>query len=216
MLIRSFGYISLFIIVLIVTQVNHIRAYSIDIEPEDKQCFIVTAAVGVSITGSYEVISPQPRPIFVQLEGPMHESSMIHYQSKRGDKGDEKDFSEGSFSLDVKASGDYALCISNGHDGISDGELKTVAFNFRATDANQQDYEYSGIQSELLALKEGLDFLKDHQSYMNQREDVHKQTLESINTRVLCWTILEAVILLSMSIWQITYIRNFFETKRRV
>jgi emp24/gp25L/p24 family/GOLD len=189
------------------------NSYSIDIEPEDKQCFIVTAAVGVSITGSFEVISPNPKPLVVTLTG---SDEYIHYTSKYDGKGEDKDYSEGSFSLESKNSGDYVLCLSNGENGNSDGEIKTVAFNFRATDANQQDYEYSGIQSELLALKEGLDFLKDHQSYMNQREDVHKETLESINMKIFCWTILEAVILLGMSIWQITYIRNFFETKRRV
>ena len=58
--------------------------------------------------------------------------------------------------------------------------------------------------------------LKDHQSYMNQREDMHKLTLESINVKVICWTVLEAVILLAMAAWQISYIRSFFETKRRL
>jgi len=33
---------------------------------------------------------------------------------------------------------------------------------------------------------------------------------------VLCWTILEAVILIAMTVWQIYYISSFFETKRRL
>ena len=72
------------------------------------------------------------------------------------------------------------------------------------------------LQSELADLKEGLELLKDHQSYMNQREDVHKATLESVNTKVLCWTVLEAVILVAMAMWQTLYIRSFFEIKRRL
>lgn len=190
-----------------------VTPYSIDIEPEEKQCYIVQAAVGVSITGSFEIITGDPKVVVVTLTGP---DKYIHYTSKYDGKGEDKDFSEGSFSLEAKLNGDYTFCIQNGEEGRGDGFTKTIAFNVRATDANQQDYEYSGLQSELLALKEGLDFLKDHQSYMNQREDVHKESLESINTKILCWTILEAVILLAMSVWQITYIRSFFETKRRV
>ena len=65
-------------------------------------------------------------------------------------------------------------------------------------------------------LSEGLELLKDHQSYMNQREDVHKDTLDSINVKLLCWTVLESVILVSMALWQIVYIRSFFEIKRRI
>jgi hypothetical protein len=91
-----------------------------------------------------------------------------------------------------------------------------VAFNFRAVANGQKDYEYAGLDSELAALRLGLDSLRDHQSYMNQRENVHKMTLESINTKVLCWTILEAVILIAMTVWQIYYISSFFETKRRL
>jgi hypothetical protein len=49
-----------------------------------------------------------------------------------------------------------------------------------------------------------------------QREDVHKITLDSISMKVMCWTVLEAVILVAMSFWQIMYIRSFFETKRRL
>jgi len=188
-------------------------SYSIEIEPEEKQCFVVQAAIGVSITGSFEIISDDPKPVVVTLTGP---DKYIHYTSKYDGKGEEKDFSEGSFSIEAKQNGDYVFCIANGEAGRSDGLTRTIAFNVRATDSNQQDYEYSGLHSELLALKEGLDFLKDHQSYMNQREDVHKQTLESIDTKILTWTVMEAVILLAMSVWQIAYIRSFFETKRRV
>jgi p24 family protein beta-1 len=201
------------ILVILINICVLVTSYSIEIESGEKLCYIVQAAVGVSITGSFEVITGDPKMIVVALTGP---DKYIHYTSKYDGKGEDKDFSEGSFSLEAKLNGDYTFCIQNGEEGRSDGVTKTIAFNVRATDANQQDYEYSGLQSELLALKEGLDFLKDHQSYMNQREDVHKESLESINTKILCWTILEAVILLAMSIWQITYIRSFFETKRRV
>lgn len=57
---------------------------------------------------------------------------------------------------------------------------------------------------------------KDHQSYMNQRETIHKGTLESINNKVLFWTILEALALLLMAYLQIQYIANFLETKRKM
>lgn len=190
-------------------------SYSVIVKNDERHCFVVQATIGVTVTGSFEVISPNPKAIIVTLIGPSPDDYM-HYESRYRGTGEDSEFSEGSFLIVVTKEGDYTLCITNGEDGSGDGEDKLVAFNLRSIGSNQEDYEYSGIQSELLALRQGLEFLKDHQSYMNQREDVHQETLESINTKLLCWTILEAVILLAMSLWQIAYIRSFFETKRRL
>ena len=161
------------------------------------------------------MITPDPEPVVVRVTGPKNK---LHFESKyKGDDLGEQNLSEGSFQFDADADGDYKMCISNGdRETGGDGVLRTVAFNFRAVANGQKDYEYAGLDSELAALRLGLDSLRDHQSYMNQRENVHKMTLESINTKVLCWTILEAVILIAMTVWQIYYISSFFETKRRL
>ena len=98
----------------------------------------------------------------------------------------------------------------------NDGHSRTVAFNFRCHEIGDESYEYAGLEADISELREGLDMLKDHQSYMNQREDVHKDILDSINTKVLTWTFVEAFFLLAMALWQISYISNFFETKRKL
>lgn len=207
--------ILLIIIILCFIQAIVVTSYSIEIESEEKQCFIITATSGVSLSGSFEVISADPTPLIVTLLGP-GPAFETHYKSKFDGSLEEEDYSEGSFTLEVEKDGDYTLCFQNGELEKGDGVLRIVAFNFRAIGSDQRDYEASSLQTELLALRQGLEFLKDHQSFMNQREDVHKDTLESINTKILCWTVLESVILLSMAIWQIIYIRSFFETKRRL
>ncbi|GAM19236.1 hypothetical protein SAMD00019534_024110, partial [Acytostelium subglobosum LB1] len=43
-----------------------------------------------------------------------------------------------------------------------------------------------------------------------------KKASESTNSRVLWWSIFEAFILVVMSLWQIYYLRRFFEVKRAV
>lgn len=190
-----------------------IFSYSVQIKAGSSSCFIITANIGVPVTGSYEVIVPDSNYIYVTVKGP---NGYLHYQKDAEDSKDKEDASEGFFSFDTEIDGDYTMCIGNGDDDNNDGIPRLVAFNFRATPPGQQDYQFVGLQSELADLSEGLQLLKDHQSYMNQREDVHKETLDSINVKVLCWTILEAIILISMALWQIFYIRSFFETKRRL
>mmetsp|Transcript_4615 Transcript_4615/g.5052 ORF Transcript_4615/g.5052 Transcript_4615/m.5052 type:complete len:211 (-) Transcript_4615:114-746(-) len=193
-------------------------SYSIDILPGQKECFIVMSSIGNPVTGSFEVIHPDAKFIEVAVTGP---KGFLHYEKKpkkdkSGEEGDDEESSEGFFSFDAELNGEHTMCISNGDDSNNDGLSRLIAFNFRSAKEGEQDYQFVGLKSELADLKEGLDLLKDHQSYMNQREDVHKDTLESINTKVLMWTVLEAVVLIAMAVWQIVYIRSFFEVKRRL
>ncbi len=191
------------------------RGYSIDVKAGERRCFFLSANKGVSCSGSFEVISPDPKPIYVEVRSPAPLNGLI-YESKFDPVKADKDISEGSFQFDTEYDGDYKMCIANNDDETGDGLMRTVAFNFRAVASGLEDYEYSTLQTELLSLRQGLDFLKDHQAYMNQREDVHRETLDNINMKVLCWTVLEAAILLGMTFWQITYIQGFFETKRKI
>jgi hypothetical protein len=198
---------------------QQVNSYSIDILPGQKECFIVMASIGNPITGSFEVIHPDAKFIKVVVTGP---KEFVHYEKKpkaeeqKEGEEEEEDSSEGFFSFDAELNGEHKMCIENGSEENNDGQSRLIAFNFRATPEGEQDYQFVGLRSELSDLQEGLDLLKDHQSYMNQREDVHKDTLESINTKVLMWTVFEAIILVGISIWQIVYIRSFFEIKRRL
>ena len=108
------------------------------------------------------------------------------------------------------------MCLLSNDEVGTDGLPATVAFNFRVLASGEKDYEYKGLEQELNELKQGLNSLKDHEAYMNQREDVHKITLDSINSKVIFWTVVEALILVAMALWQVTYISNFFETKRKM
>lgn len=190
-----------------------VSSYSAEIKAGTQSCFIVLATEGVPVTGSYEIIMPDPTYVIVTVTGP---TGYVHFEKKSDESKDKEEASEGFFSFDSETEGDYKMCISNGSSDDNDGITRLVAFNFRAVPQGGQDYQFVGLQTELSDLSEGLELLKDHQSYMNQREDVHKSVLDSINVKVLCWSILEAVILIAMSFWQITYIRSFFETKRRL
>jgi hypothetical protein len=211
-----------FLVVVSAILLSGTSGYSIDVLAGDRHCFVVKAAAGVPITGSFEVIHPDANFITVSVTGP---KGFLHYEKvpknrlKEGadaGKEDEEDSSEGFFSFDAEIEGDHTMCLENGNELENDGEPRLIAFNFRATPEGEQDYQFVGLQSEIADLKEGLELLKDHQSYMNQREDVHNDTLKSIHNKVLWWTVLEVVIVIALSIWQITYIRRFFETKRKM
>ena len=200
------------------SSVRHTTAYSITLEAGDEQCFMISLAVKQACSGSYEVITEDAESIRVTVKGPDND---VHYDTsgetpKKGEsENDQQDDNMGdAFQFDADKEGIYTMCFSN-DEQLSDGLSRIIAFNFRASD-NGDAAQISGLESELQALRRGLEELRDHHAYMNQREDVHQTTLESINFKVLCWTIAESIILIATAIWQISYINSFFETKRRL
>lgn len=193
--------------------IGNVEAFSVTVKYKSENCYIVTSESAETVSGSFEVITGEPEQIIVSVNGPPPINYLFYESMYKSGPDAEKDLSEGEFSFVANKAGDYKLCIRSNDKVFK--EDTTVAFNFR-TLSGEKDYKYKGLESELVELKQGLDSLKDHESYMSQREDVHKETLDSINFKVICWSILEAIILIGMAAWQISYISNFFETKRKL
>ena len=114
------------------------------------------------------------------------------------------------------------MCLKNGRPDETEGISipSTIGFSFHVglvkEDVENGGGVYNSLLAELDTLQQGLDFIKDHESFMNQREDLHKESLDEINTKTLAWTFAESVILICLSIWQISYIHGIFETRRRI
>eukprot|EP00603_Paraphysomonas_imperforata_P012940 CAMPEP_0114466498 /NCGR_PEP_ID=MMETSP0104-20121206/9100_1 /TAXON_ID=37642 ORGANISM="Paraphysomonas imperforata, Strain PA2" /NCGR_SAMPLE_ID=MMETSP0104 /ASSEMBLY_ACC=CAM_ASM_000202 /LENGTH=216 /DNA_ID=CAMNT_0001639859 /DNA_START=45 /DNA_END=695 /DNA_ORIENTATION=- len=214
----SFFIKSCFVLMVVILLLDSANCLSTSVDAGKMECFILTAAAGMPCFGSFEILSPDPEPLSITLTGPAPTHKLYHESKYRGPNALGDDQTEGSFAFDADTDGDYELCIANGNPHNNDGQPKLVAFNFRLVEGGggDADYEYASMQSELLDLHRGLIFLKDHQSFMNQREHVHKSTLESINFKVQCWTVLESIILIAVSFWQIGNLSTFFETKRKM
>ena len=50
----------------------------------------------------------------------------------------------------------------------------------------------------------------DHQSYMRQREEHHRDMTESTNAKVLWWTIGESTVLFLLALWQIMSVACYY------
>lgn len=153
--------------------------------------------------------------------------------------------SEGTFLVDIssdipKEDYVYSFCVGNGVVGRgewpneygdkpegSDGRDRKMGVNFRAIeDSGGQEGGEKGTEEERRILKEtekearafleSLKTMQDHQSYMRRRESDHRAVSEITNERVWKWTIAEGVVLAALSIYQIMYLRSFFETKKRL
>ena len=63
------------------------------------------------------------------------------------------------------------------------------------------------------ALSELLAQVKDEQSYILVRERTHRNTAESTNGRVKWWSLFQLIILVAEGIFQVWWIKRFFEVR---
>ena len=65
-------------------------------------------------------------------------------------------------------------------------------------------------------LSELVDQVKDEQQYIVIRERTHRNTAESTNSRVKWWNLFVIGIVIGESLFQVWWLRRFFEVKRVV
>jgi len=63
------------------------------------------------------------------------------------------------------------------------------------------------IEREIRALAAGLTSVKDEQEYIVVRERRHRNTAESTNSRVKWWSVVQAVVLITVVAWQVYYLK---------
>ncbi|EFA82777.1 emp24/gp25L/p24 family protein [Heterostelium album PN500] len=126
---------------------------------------------------------------------------------------------EGTKVMKSNFAGVYSFCFSNQMSSLTE---KTVSFMILVGEQSTitQDLATKGqmpqLESQIMALADGVQAVKSEQYYFRMREATHRNTAESTNSRVVWWSIFEALILVAMSAWQIYYLRRFFEVKRAV
>ncbi|KAL0633877.1 p24 complex component [Maublancomyces gigas] len=126
----------------------------------------------------------------------------------------ERGVSSGTHSFDAALDGRYTYCFSNENSNVMS---KEVAFNvhgvvYVAEDPSQAD----PLEREVKVLGELLNEIKDEQEYIVIREQVHRNTAESTNSRVKWWSIFQLGVVGGNGVFQVWYLKRFFEVKRVV
>lgn len=72
------------------------------------------------------------------------------------------------------------------------------------------------LEAEVRQLSENIQSVKNEQGYIVIRERVHRNTAESTNARVKWWSIFQIIVVAVNSMFQIFYLKRFFEVKSNV
>ncbi|KAI9903089.1 hypothetical protein N3K66_002441 [Trichothecium roseum] len=126
----------------------------------------------------------------------------------------EKSVSSGEYTFTAKNDGKYGYCFGNQHWGATS---KEVSFNVHGiVYVSEADVPQDPIEKEVRQLSELLAQIKDEQQYIVIRERTHRNTAESTNSRVKWWNVFIIGVVIGESLFQVWWLRRFFEVKRVV
>ncbi|TLD23241.1 hypothetical protein PspLS_07555 [Pyricularia sp. CBS 133598] len=125
-----------------------------------------------------------------------------------------KSTSNGDYSFTAHLDGQYTYCFGNEHWGATS---KEVSFNVHGiVYVSEHDQPQDPLESSVRQLSELLAQVKDEQSYIILRERTHRNTAESTNSRVKWWNLFVICFIVGEYIFQVWWLRRFFEVKRVV
>ncbi|KXL45482.1 hypothetical protein M433DRAFT_154436 [Acidomyces richmondensis BFW] len=126
----------------------------------------------------------------------------------------QRSVSSGDHSFEAKLDGRYTYCFSNEHWSAN---TKEVSFNVHGiVYVPESEAPQDPLEKEVRTLSELLAQVKDEQSYIVVRERTHRNTAESTNARVKWWSIFQLGVLIGEGVFQVWWLKRFFEVKRVV
>ncbi|KAH7375975.1 endosomal protein P24B [Plectosphaerella cucumerina] len=136
-------------------------------------------------------------------------------QSPRGTyEINDKSISNGDYSFTAAHDGKYIYCFGNEHWGA---HTKEVSFNVHGiVYVSEADVPGDPLEKEVRKMSELLAQVKDEQSYIVIRERTHRNTAESTNSRVKWWNVFVIALVVGEALFQVWWLRRFFEVKRVV
>ncbi|KAI9202527.1 emp24/gp25L/p24 family/GOLD-domain-containing protein [Polychytrium aggregatum] len=186
------------------------------IRPRQKLCFIeflkpqerFDVSFQVHDTGSgnrdldFWITSPNTRSIITQVKG---ESSYYHgfYASEEGN---------------------YEYCFSNQLSGYNDRSISFVIHGpaeqrkleeVAQTQSSQRE-DVQALANEVANLANEIQFIRDAQGYIAPQLQDHKRVSEHTNSRVLWWSVLQAIGLILVTAFQVFFFQRMFDHRRLI
>lgn len=176
------------------------------VDAHSEECFFEKVKEGTKLGLMFEISEGGFLDIDVKIVGP---DGNVIYSGERE--------TSGKFTFSAHKDGIYTYCFSN---QMSTMTPKVVMFNMEVGEApsndNKDDADHNKMEQMIKELTTALTGVKHEQEYMSVRDRIHHGINEATNSRVVTWSIFEAVVLITMTIGQVYYLKRFFEVRRVV
>lgn len=116
--------------------------------------------------------------------------------------------------IPITSNGNHKFCFSNAYSGYSS---KDITFHVNHVWGSElRSEEADSIDGQLKTLQRIVEELAQESEYLRIRERTHRNTAESTNERVKWWSIAQLVIVVGTVVFQVAYLKRFFEVKSSV
>ncbi|NXK41186.1 TMD11 protein, partial [Piprites chloris] len=131
---------------------------------------------------------------------------------------------QGTFSFTSHLSGEHIICFQSNSTrllAIAGSKLRIhldvrVGEHFFDESAVQAKEKVDEVHVRLVHLIEQIQHVSKEQDYEREREEKFRKTSEETNSNILWWAIVQTLLLISVGIWQIKSLRDFFIAKKLV
>ncbi|NXF03290.1 TMD11 protein, partial [Smithornis capensis] len=131
---------------------------------------------------------------------------------------------QGTFSFTSYLSGEHIICFQSNSTrfvAIAGSKLRIhldirVGEHFLDDSAAHAKDKVDEVSVRLEHLIEQIHHVSKEQDYEREREEKFRKTSEETNSNILWWAIAQTLILISVGIWQIKSLRDFFIAKKLV
>lgn len=184
--------------------------YFITVDAHSEECFFDKAESGTKLGLMFETVEGGFLDIEVRITGP---DQKVIYQGEKE--------SSGKYTFSAYETGIYHYCFSN---KMSTLTPKVVMFSMEIGEApkgtigavNEGEAGHTKLEDMIKELSGTLTSIKHEQDYMHVRDRIHRSINENTNSRVVMWSVFEALVLVVMTVGQVYYLKRFFEVKRVV
>ncbi|AMD19870.1 HCL281Cp [Eremothecium sinecaudum] len=193
-----------FIWFLLFSLIHKVYAHNVLLPAYGRRCFFEQLGRGDELSISFQFGNRDPQSS-EQLTG-----DFIVYGASRGEELKFlRDVSHGEVTINANADGKYKYCFLNERSGIV---TKDVSFNiYGVVYVDLDDPVSNTLDGAVRRLSKLTKEIKNEQSYIVIRERTHRNTAESTNDRVKWWSIFQLAVVVAQSLFQIYYLKRFFE-----
>eukprot|EP01111_Echinosteliopsis_oligospora_P009534 TRINITY_DN280_c0_g1_i2.p1 TRINITY_DN280_c0_g1~~TRINITY_DN280_c0_g1_i2.p1 ORF type:complete len:241 (+),score=39.03 TRINITY_DN280_c0_g1_i2:64-723(+) len=198
-----------------------------EVKPGVKRCVSEELRRDTLVSGTYEVSDKLTKSSTVPYEhaARAYQMDFVIEDPKGIVVYSKNDVSSGSFAHHTEIDGEYKMCFTdNTRKGVPSLNIQSrTVFLALKSGVEARDYaevakkeNLQPLEVELRKIEDATERVKDDMLYLKQREEEMRDTNESTNTRVVNLSIFSTLVLVSTAIFQIVYLKRYFQVKKLI
>jgi len=123
----------------------------------------------------------------------------------------------GKFGFAAMSHGEHTICVKN-NDMVERLVQLKLRSGVEAKDLSEivQRHHLEPVAAEILRIKETVKSVRHELTELKQREAEMREMNESINTRVTLFSLFSILVVSTLGVWQVFYLRNYFAEKKLI